>query len=853
MFSGDEAAKITESYSRRLSDLRNHRLRILEEPVGFSSEEELCLKYLYAHMPCSDIASYNEEVFADYVRNAIKVRKLLPWGNSIPTDIFLNYVLQYRVNNENIEPCRSELFTDIYPSIKDLNMQDAAIEVNYWCLGKATYRLTDNRTASPMTIIRRAFGRCGEESLLTVNALRSVGIPARQCYVPRWSHCDDNHAWVEVWVDGNWHFMGACEPEPVLNKSWFTSAASKAMLVYSRVFSTEVGAEEIVKQKGGLTSVNCLKTYAETTALTVQVKDGNGFPVEGASVRFELLNYSELFPIAELYTGAEGEVDILTGLGDLFLHVHKEGLFITEKVDVRKTNHIEINMGKAVSFQESSFDFEMAPPAENIYLDNPLSETMSSRHQDRLKTCDEKRKACEDTFFSVEKDADYLEQFGSSKNLVSELLVKTCGNYAEMQKFLTDVDNQELLFKLQHKLMLLETLTEKDYGDMRADVLNEHMAYALEYKGKYSDEIFSKYILSPRIGLEYIECYREKICQKFDTSAKAEFRANPQSVFDFISKSIIVHKEELPLLTTPAALLDFGAGSAESCKLLFVAICRTLGVPARLNPVNSEPEYLKGGNWKGDSNKKCGSDGSGRLVLKKKPGTELLYTQQFSVAILENGVYRTLDCMGLKWQDDKLELQASAGHYRILTSSRQIDGSLLARAYHVIVESDENTEIYIEVRENQIKERLRNSSVSDFSLKGENGAVTSLKELVESHSASVVAVLEVGKEPTEHLLNEILDMKEQFVSEGLPIIMLVKDPEDFNYDKLRHILSGIPLAQSFIPQSSEHSVEALFRESLIGDHRLPLAVVIDGNMHAKFGFANYNVGTADLLLQIVKA
>ena len=37
----------------------------------------------------------------------------------------------------------------------------------------------------------------------------------RQGYTPRWAHTDDNHAWVEAWVNGKWYFLGACEPEPV--------------------------------------------------------------------------------------------------------------------------------------------------------------------------------------------------------------------------------------------------------------------------------------------------------------------------------------------------------------------------------------------------------------------------------------------------------------------------------------------------------------------------------------------------------------------------------------------------------------------------------------------------------------
>ena len=53
-----------------------------------------------------------------------------------------------------------------------------------WCHEKVNYKAADGRTSSLATIV----GRCGEESTFTVTALRSVGIPARQCYTPRWAH-----------------------------------------------------------------------------------------------------------------------------------------------------------------------------------------------------------------------------------------------------------------------------------------------------------------------------------------------------------------------------------------------------------------------------------------------------------------------------------------------------------------------------------------------------------------------------------------------------------------------------------------------------------------------------------------
>ncbi|MBO6059975.1 MAG: transglutaminase domain-containing protein, partial [Bacteroidaceae bacterium] len=129
----------------------------------------------------------------------------------------------------------------------------------------------------------------GEESTFTVAALRSVGIPARQVYCPRWAHTDDNHAWVEVWIcnsgparTGSWHFMGACEPEATLDKGWFNWASSRAMLV--RTYDHE-GNE-----------IQTTSTYAPTKTLTVHVADETGKPVSDATVDFRLYNYSEFYP-----------------------------------------------------------------------------------------------------------------------------------------------------------------------------------------------------------------------------------------------------------------------------------------------------------------------------------------------------------------------------------------------------------------------------------------------------------------------------------------------------------------------------------------------------------------------------
>ena len=151
-------------------------------------ETALALKYLYMTMPCSDIGNYSFKVFLDYAENSVRLWKEAEGVRSLPEDIFLNYVLYHRVNEEEIAPCR-ELFHNEIRSFMEENKKlslmdgcsrkDFAIEVNYWCAQEATYHCTDDRTLSALTVYRRGNGRCGEESVFTVNAFsQSTCFPA---------------------------------------------------------------------------------------------------------------------------------------------------------------------------------------------------------------------------------------------------------------------------------------------------------------------------------------------------------------------------------------------------------------------------------------------------------------------------------------------------------------------------------------------------------------------------------------------------------------------------------------------------------------------------------------------------
>jgi transglutaminase-like putative cysteine protease len=220
------------------------------------------------------------EYYLDHYRLTRQALDQMPWGERIPEREVRHFVFPVRVNNENLDSSRYVFYGELAPRIKSMNMRDAVLEVNHWCHEKAIYMPSDRRTSSPLATIKTAYGRCGEESTLLVAALRSVGIPARQVYTPRWAHTDSNHAWVEAWVDGQWCYLGACEPEPVLNLAWFNAPASRGMLIHTNVVGKYDGPEEVVSRTALYTEINVIEHNAPASSrMTVQVVDLQGHPV----------------------------------------------------------------------------------------------------------------------------------------------------------------------------------------------------------------------------------------------------------------------------------------------------------------------------------------------------------------------------------------------------------------------------------------------------------------------------------------------------------------------------------------------------------------------------------------------
>lgn len=857
VFSQELREQIEVNYQAALPFLGQRRQAVEQAAAQCTGEQQLFLKFLYGAMPLSDAANYDVPLFLAYVDHGLFLLKNIPWCRELPPQVFLNDVLFHRVNSEEITNCRPVFFGEVFPVVQGKPMEQAILDLNYWCLQNATYCLTDNRTASPLTVLGCAYGRCGEESTFTVTALRSVGIPARQVYAPKWSHCDDNHAWVEVWCGGQWHYLGACEPEEVLDKGWFTAAASRAMLVHSRTFAahgpyqiTQPG-EQPVSKEGCTQFWNQLRRYADVTTLTISVIE-NSRPVRGANISLELLNYSQFSPIAAFTTGEDGTATVTVGLGDLHLHVKKAGRFLTQKVDTRAAAAVTVDFSAASSQQTEEYagaDFEMLPPKDSMHFWTQLSQEAVQRHQRRFDDSVAIRKRREAAFPTAQQGAQLLDALGYPQPLAdaaAACMEKARSNAPQLLYFLQAGGAPK---EKEYRVRLLESLTEKDYTDLKAEILQEAFCAAMAYENTAPKDLFVPYVMCPRISLEVLQPWRSALLNAWSREEQNSFRACPPLLWQWITGhiSLETQREYSELITTPASLLAVGRGTLLSQKVLFVAACRALGIPARLSPEDGRAQYWDGEQFVSPQQEDQGSTVEFTITTAEKE--PWVYFQNWSLARLGQGTYKTLDLSQKQWQSGALTLQLPQGSYRLITCKRMPTGGLFAKEYRFCAKAGGKNTIDITQRTARLSDLLENREIPDFVLKDSARNPVQASKLTAGKK-NVLLWLEEGKEPTEHILNEILDQPQTFSALDAQIIFVLHSENALKNEKIAKVLKAVP-GIVVCYDDFRDTLSSLARRMYVDPDKLPLVVLTNPGLNGIYGSSGYNVGLGDLIIKIL--
>ena len=859
----------------------------IEAGLSLCSEEEaLLIKFFYGTMPLRDAGEYPFEIFLSYVRHALWLRKTIDWCKKLPEDLFVHDVLYYRINSEDISDCRSFFYEQLKDRIVGLDEYQAAVEINYWCAEHATYEMADDRTAGPMTMYRSGKGRCGEESTFTVTALRSVGLAARQVYTPRWAHCDDNHAWVEVWVNGEWHFLGACEPEEKLDRGWFTGPAGQALLIHSRTFGDYAAGkrEEVIGRDGAVVCHNVTASYTKTRKLRIQVRKQDNTPAAHAQISVEILNMAEYFPAAVLETDEQGETSIRLGLGDIRLQARSEGKFVERYCNLAEDGVGAADVDCAVTFVLKDSEAGMkdalsgvsvcewhlaklCAPKEVVVRESVLSEEEVSRGTRRLADAVKLR----------EERFDQLTRHAIAVHPEEEERMRVAGeNAEELTAFLEKDDNPD-------RKKLLDSLTKKDNKDLRAEVLEDHLSAK---RGSWPEDIHVQDLLCPRIWLEEIGAYRSYICSVLTAQEQEAFASNPGLIWNYVNQNIIYIPEEEydTLCASPIGCLKLKMGSAVSRTILFIAICRSLNIPARLDKSLMLPEYWADGAFRVPVSRAQASKGT--LLLRNIPGKEWIYAQHWTLGRLEKDHFVTMNHTGLVFEKETLELLLPVGIYRLIAVKRLLNGDQEAAELLFAIEKEKQTELYMPDFEktdgvmpwekNSVLDEIQSCLLRDILLQRADGTLSSLEKLV-SGKRSILAFLEIGAEPTEHVLNEVLALEKSAKGNskgiGCQLLFVLRQEKDLQHKTLQEVLaldagSEIEILYDISGGASDANAAL---HTATGDtasgtlcgwqetakrmrlaEKLPVLAAVRPDGTGIYGSCGYHVGSVELMVRILK-
>ena len=829
------------------------------ESMGLTSDEKEALQFLYAYMPLGDIVNHDPEFYLQHYELTKQACNEMPWGKSVPERELRHFVLPVRVNNENLDSSRVVFYHELAPRIKHLSMKDAVLEVNHWCHEKAVYMPSDRRTSSPLATVKTAYGRCGEESTLLVAALRAVGIPARQVYTPRWAHTDSNHAWVEAWVDGEWYFLGACEPEPVLNLGWFNAPASRGMLMHTNVFGKYNGPEEIVRETPLYTEINVIEHYApQSAAMNITVVDKDGNPVEGAKVAFKIYNYSEFNSVAYKLTDAEGKASLTAGLGDMMIHVSKDGLFGFRKVTYGKDQEVTIALEYEKDSDIAHIEMEIVPPVENAQLPD-VTDEQRAENTCRMEYEDSLRNAYVATFFTAQTGLEYAKKFEKKywpdqDQIIADLLVASRGNHKEITDFLEEADQKG---RLSRAYGLLRTLAQKDLRDTPKSVLDDHLYWGVEGE-------CGEYVLCPRVDTELLRPYREYFQTNIPQSL-ADTVVNNTALFVKWCKENLQMHDDISLRYVqldPKRVWETRLADKGSREIFFVAVCRSFDVTAWMDPVTRVVKYF---DMETFEEYDVDFDAEEQIVAPKGK-LQMTYNE---IPLLDDPKYKTHFTIS-KYVDGEFQLQnyggtwaelfrepreMDCGYYMLVSGSRMSGGNVFADVEFFTIEEGKTTVEELVMRD--IADQIRVIGSFDSEMKymavaqGQDNVVKSVLETT-GRGYFAVALVDYGTEPTNHAFMDMSAVKEELEAWGRPILVVFATEDD--HRKFR--------AQDFDLPSTVHfgiDIDGKMRDMIATEMkltkggRLPLIVMADTFNRVVFFSQGYSIGLGESLVKTSKA
>jgi hypothetical protein len=292
---------------------------------------------------------------------------------------------------------------------------------------------------------------------------------------------------------------------------------------------------------------------------------------------------------------------------------------------------------------------------------------------------------------------------------------------------------------------------------------------------------------------------------------------------------------------TPIGVYELKVADGHSINIFFVAICRSFGIPARLDPATKVPQYQAGGHWHDVYlfDKKHNGGNKGTVVLLNPPTNEkkLEYITHFTVEEFKDGFFRTLDYEGSPLvQNYPCTIDVPAGSCLMVTGNRLTNGTVLSKLSVFEVKTGETITRSIDLRKNQLP-------------LPEYGRINPELFGFKIPSGIIIAWVDPDKEPTKHLLADLRQKKSEF-GQWKGRFAIVFPSED-------QMKSFVQTEASLLPKNISYSFQSTFpvRPSDIrietgGLKNLPVVIFINKQGAINYLSEGYKIGIGDELLRL---
>jgi hypothetical protein len=565
-----------------------------------------------------------------------------------------------------------------------------------------------------------------------------------------------------------------------------------------------------------------------------------------------LYNYAEFYPLAVIPTDENGVSKFETGFGDLMIWAHIGDDFDFRKISVGETDTVQLKLTGDLQGR-TTIDMDLDVPVIRSPLPGPKQDLIDS-NAIRINTENLIRKKYIDSWIKPEEVIRLAISIKADTARVRSIIDKSMGNYKEISTFLSETPDS----LLPVSMALLELLPDKDLRDVKRSTLNDHIKNTFvntKSGSKSDDKMFLEFVLNPRIANELLVPWRHYFLTKLSPQLVKNAMYDPSIVVKYLNDSIKISDDENYYNTpiTPIGVDELKVSDRNSRAICFVAICRSLGIPARLEPGRNLPQYFFNKSWNDVyfSDQKMPDFNKAYLRFKSsdtKPVPE--YYIHFTIARFENGRYNTLEYdYNKRITDFTEEIPLPPGHYMLVTGNRLVDSKILANISFFDLSENEHKTLDVKIRKDLSEKKI----LGKIDLKKINSLiqVNNTSQSCVNEKGVVIIWAEPDKEPTRHIFNDLPLLKKDLDSWGGKFLFLSAG-SDSNISLQHQTERGLPANTSYGTDDQLTILRNSVKFNQPHEIILPVVLVSDPDGNIFYVSTGYRIGIGEQILKYTR-